>query len=403
MADKKLFLITGIFALCLPLAFAQEEETDVVIIDDTGQSNYYIYYGEEEVRFIQKLRWEGTDHVLHYEVIIQRMGQDGVFIELERIKTEESFIEVSLLAGKYRYMVRVFDYFEEHTSSTAWHEFEIIRALQPMLTGFSPSGFWFDETYIWEISLHGQHLLQESDIYLVQDDIKITPQSQKGEGESARLVFSETDLIAGQYTIYVRNPGGLETELGTFTIGFRKSFNINISLGYAPIVPLYGYLFNDTNIEAPFSGGFYPPGVSVSVSFIPFKRLWGAMGAEFSGSLTYLEDEKDFYTSKTSFLNAHLGFLYQRNLYRKTLTLNISMGAGITSLLGFQYEYIIGNPSESRTVFYPSVMAGFYLNYFVVRPYYITIGVDYFHMFSPQEDSPMPGFLRPFITFGIQL
>ena len=430
----KVFLFAGMLTLSLSPVFAQADDTPVVGDTaagaavtgtaesagmggetgdtaggepggDTGeQLNYYIDRSGDEPRFIQRLLWEEAELVMRYVVIVEHLKDDGSYGEVERVSVEQAFAEFSLIAGKYRYHLEVYDLLDELCFITEWHDFNIIRALQPELVSFSPQAFYLDEDVRWELTLRGQNLIPESEIYLVQGGAKIEPLSHTGEGVSSLLVFAGPSLIPGEYQIYVRNPGGLDTLLGTFAITNRKPFEFNISVGYAPTAPLYGYLFRDSGgLEAPFIDRFYPLGAAAWISFIPIKRTWGYLGAEVSASFSYLVHEKEHYTSKSFFLNTHLNVLYQKYFFKRFLAFNARVGAGASTLLNYHYEYDKGPSTEDKTEWYPSILAGVSLTVFFRKPFYINAGADFIQMFSPPADGIMSGFVRPFATVGVNL
>jgi hypothetical protein len=405
MDSKKFFLLAGMLLLCVSIAFTQEEDIDETLpaLEEEPEQSTSYYFDYDSGRFIQTLRWEKDEYALRYVVIIEQLEEDNRYREIERINTEESFVEVSLTWGNYRYMIEVYDLLDVFSFATEWQILPIFRALQPELTGFSPAAFWLDEDFTWEIALRGHFLLNESEYYLMQDSTIINSQSRKSEGESALVVFSRLSLIPGEYEIYVRNPGGLESKLGTFTIGYRKPFDLNISIGYAPIIPLYGFLFKDENKKVPFSDGIYPAGAAVKISFIPFKRPWGNLGIGLSSSYTYLEHQDDLFIAKSSFINIHGSLLYQLYFNRRTIVFNAGLGFGITSPVDFYFEYPTGYSSEKISVTFTSFMAELSLMVFIVKPFYVSAGIDFIHIFTPEEDRPMPGKLRPFIMAGIQL
>jgi len=417
MADRIRFLCAGILlaGLCLPSALAQAaDDADTAPAaaaipadgnnasdESPEQQNYYIDRSEGEPRFIQRLMWRETVHILRYEVIVEKQEDDGSYRETERVSTEQNFAEFSLTAGRYRYRVDLYDLIDEFASSTAWREFEIIRALQPELTRFSPQAFYLDEDDAWEITLHGKNLLPDSEIYLVQDESKIIPIDRVSEKESFRLTFSWKSLVMGKYYIYVKNPGGLDTRSGPFTIANKKRFDYNISLGYAPIVPLYGYLFRDSNIDAPFTDFIYPLGAAVKVNFFPFKRVWGNLGIEASGSFASLKHKKQSYSAEAFLLNTHLSLLYQKYFSKKTYAVNVGLGLGAATLYDLSYSYPVGDQTEPVSAIIPSVIQEFSFTLFFFKPYFISAGIDYIQTFS--ADKPMPGFIRFLVLAGIHL
>ena len=411
LTDKRLFLVIGILLLCLSPVFPQAPDLQAVQImldgnDPFRGQSFFIYRGGDEARFIQRLTWEEVAYAFRYVVIVERMELDGNYHEVERTSVYENFIEVSLDAGRYRFRIDVYDLLDDFAFSSDWQRFEIIAALQPELSGFSPQAFFLDEDDTWEIILRGENLLPESEFYLLRDTVRITPQRHISEGTSALLVFDIGSLIPGEYRIYIRNPGGLDTGMGTFTIAFSRPFDLNISLGFAPLVPLYGFLFNDFTfndftIDAPFPDSFYAMGAVARISFLPFKRVWGYLGLELSSSLTILEHERAYFTASTFFLNAHLGLLYQRYFFERNFAFNLTLGAGVTSLMNFHYTYPVGPQTESKTAHYISAIAGLSVKAFFFSPFFISAGVDFIHVFSPEQ--PMPGFIRPFAAAGVRL
>jgi hypothetical protein len=415
MADRIRLLCAGILlaGLCLPSAQAQDAgdaappavESSGAVNDDSGESaeqqNYYIDRSEGEPRFIQRLMWQQTVYILRYEVIVEKQENDGSYREAERVSTEHNFAEFSLTAGRYRYRVDLYDLIDEFAFSTEWREFDIIRALQPELTRFSPQAFYLDEDDVWEITLHGKNLLPDSQIYLIQDESKIIPISRVSEGESFRLIFSWKSLVMGKYHIYVKNPGGLDTQSGPFIIANKKRFDYNISLGYTPVVPLYGYLFRDSDVEAPFTDFIYPLGAAVKLNFFPLKRVWGNLGVEVSGSFAFLRHERESYSAQALLLNTHLGFLYQKYFSKKTYAVSVGLGVGATTLYDFYFNYPVGDQTEPITTIIPSVTQEFSFTVFVIKPFFINTGIDFIQTFS--KDKPIPGFIRPFVLAGVHL
>jgi len=406
-----LFIVIFIFSVNIHAQENNQNElqgNSLPDIEDDSDLNYYIDRSEREPRFIQRLIWQEVEHVLRFEVIVHRRENSGAFTEVERISTDAFFAEVSLPAGRYRYQVLIYDLFDEFSSATAWRDFEIIRAIQPELTSFFPIAFYLDEDDNWEITLRGRNFLTESVIHLVGEYGRvIRPQSRTLDASSARLVFSGDSLSAGKYDVYVRNPGGLDAKMGTFTIGNKKPFDVNISIGYAPIVPLYGFLFKefnfeDTDVNAPFYDSFYPLSAAAKISFLPFKRVRWNMGFEVAASFSMMPTNSEFYSTNAYLLNTHLSYLNQFYLIRKKLAFNVSVGGGISYLSNFYYEYPDGgDPYEVPTSTMPSAAAGLSFMIFVNKLIYISPGVDFIHIFS--QDTPMPGFIRPYALVGIRL
>jgi hypothetical protein len=73
----------------------------------------------------QRLTWVGDENAMRYEVLIEKEGE-GEFNSLLREFTEETFIEVSLLSGRYRFQVIPYDFLNQPVPVTEWMYFEVI-------------------------------------------------------------------------------------------------------------------------------------------------------------------------------------------------------------------------------------------------------------------------------------
>jgi len=189
--------------------------------------------------------------------------------------------------------------------------------------------------------------------------------------------------------------------LGPFIIANKKKYDLNVSLGYAPIVPLYGYLFRDSDVEKPFTSFFYPLGAAVKISLFPFKRVWGNLGIEISGSFASLRHKREYYSAEALLLNTHLGFLYQKYFQKKTYAVNAGLGLGATTLYDFHFTYPSGGQTEPISTIIPSIIQEFSFTAFFIKPFYINTGIDFIQTFS--TDKPMPGFIRLLVLAGVHL
>ena len=365
--------------------------------------NYYIDLSGKNPQFVQRIVWEMALYVSRYEVIVEERLEDGTYSEAGRESVTENFAEFSLSAGSYRYRIDVYDLLDEFSYSTEWLAFNVLPALQPVIKKISPRVFIMGKNDALELKLNGQNLLPESEYSLVQNDIFIIPESIISDEDSAVLLFPEDSLAPGKYSVFIRNPGGLTVQSGAFTIKNNKFTEWNLSLGYAPIFPLYGYLFKDSGLEAPFSGIIYPIGGVLRVGFIPFSFSFGNLGLEFSASLNYLKEEMDYYTTKAFLINSSLAILYQKYFLNETFSINANLGAGISALTNFHYEYLVGPSTENKNSVYPSVLVGFSFSYFFYKPFYLNAGMDFIHIFSPKGDGKMPGLIRPFVSVGMKI
>jgi hypothetical protein len=270
--------------------------------------------------------------------------------------------------------------------------------LQPELSGFSPAGFYLDEDIVWDISLNGENLTEQAEIYLRlqgPDTDRIVPAQYipSPQGGSGRLVFDMAQLTPGTYDVYVKNPGGLDTARGPFRIAYRKPVDFNVSLNYAPLIPLYGAL-NDF-----FDAPVFPLAAAARISLVPFKRVWGYLGVELVPFWTALSVKGEGYEAMAQYMGVQVNLLYQRWLSNRIMAFNFRLGGGTVFLDDLHFEFSSGTSESLRTLM-PSAGAGASFMWFVDKPFFLEVGAEYLHFFS--VDNPSPGYLRPIIGGGYQ-
>jgi hypothetical protein len=362
-----------------------------------GGGYYYIEQVDNTVRIIQRLAWEKDANALNYEIIVEQKNPSGAgYTEVLRSAATEPFAEVSLAPGAYRYKVLVYDLLGRPAADPQWTPLDIDPAWEPVLSGFSPAVFYLDEDTVWELSLDGANLQKGAQIFLRFQDtgtlLKPVSVSIDDDGESALLIFDGDELVQGLFTAHVINPGGIETSLGTFRIAFRKPFDVNVSIGYAPLVPLYGYLF-DT-----FDDAVFPVSAYARLGFIPFKRAWGYLGLELEPSWTSISKSASSYETFARIGGLHLNFLFQKWLAGRRAVFNIRAGAGVSAVYDFYFEHKTGLTSETRNSWFTSVSVGFSFQWFVAASLYVEAGAQFTQFIT--RVSPPPGFLRPEAGLG---
>jgi hypothetical protein len=355
------------------------------------------YRIEEDGRFVQTLRWQEQENVLFYDVEIERQEGAGWTKTLQR-ETEAAFLEVSLGPGVYRYRVRVYDVLGRPAGFAEWTPFEVYLAKDPVILSFGPDGFYLDEDVRWVLNLGGRNLAAGVEIFLESVESgggRIRPErvSLEPSENGARLVFGYNQLDRGDYVIRAVNPGGLETSLGTFRITFRKPVDINVSLGYRPMLPLYGKT-NDL-----FGTAFYPLGVYGRLNLIPLKRRWGYVGIELEPSWNYLHAGGTGYKVRAQMAGAAAYLLYQYWFENRVMALSFRMGGGLYSVFDYYFTYTKGK-SEAVSVLLPAVAGGLSFQWFIGKPFFMEAGADFTHIFAAED--PPPGYLRPFVGAGWQ-
>jgi hypothetical protein len=363
-------LFVPLVLLSVPLA-AQENQTG---------SDYRIG-GDGKIR--QRLNWERVN-AYYFEIEIQRQDGTNWVPEFSK-RTDGLFIEVSLSPGMYRYRIHSYNVLDKIAASSEWTGLRVFAAKRPSAQSFDPASFHYDggETE-FILTLRGADLVDGASVRLV---------SRTGESPEPlslwysldetelKALFPATDLRPGPYNIVITNPGGLTQTIEGFAVDFTRKRDITISLGYAAVLPLGGYLF----VENAFSGALYPRGLYARLGYIPVKKAWGALGAELNSSWNLLNTGGGAYPVSGFLLAMNLNGLYQRWFRDWTMAFTARMGAG---LAGFTMEYDNGGSEAKNGTGLFSVNAGVSLVWLVWNGMFIETGVEYIQCFSSIRPAP---------------
>jgi hypothetical protein len=353
------------------------------------------YRIEEDGRFVQFLKWKEQQNVLYYEAEIEKQAGE-LWEGIVSGKTETPFFEFSQEPGTYRYRIRAYDFLERPGPVSNWLQFEILSAWQPELLRFSPEGFYLDENPSWVITIFGRNLAEGIEVSMEgPQGSRIKPETiTVGQSRNeARLMFNYRQLDMGSYTIHVTNPGGLTAEIQTFRIAFRKPVDINVSAGYKPLLPFYGY------INELFGAAFFPIGAYSRLSIIPVKQPWGYVGFEIEPAWNYILIAKNTYEIQAQMPGAAIYGTYRRWFANRAIALDLRIGGGIYSALDYHLTFDRGN-TDSIIVLIPALAAGASVQWLVKKPFFVEAGLDFSHFFT--VDNPSPGYLRPFAGLGWQ-
>jgi hypothetical protein len=409
MEDKRILFVLLLFLL--PFFLRGQE----LLPPETADSFYIERTGEGE-RFIQRLAWEKVDTVYRYEITIEKQDSAEEYTGILRESRTENFIEISLAPGLYRYKVEGYNLLNRLAGISGWIPFRVFPALQPELHSFTreflPPG---DLPGGIEITLHGMNLVEGAEAYLLPLDSggdPLVPLVWLPSGESARMVFDR--LRPGRYRVYVRNPGGLEGFL-EITVepppaspveppvvssveppvsasaedsAPSSPFDLYVSAGYAPLIPLDGYLFT------PFESIFYPVGASLRIELVPVRQSWGDLGLELAPSWNMLKSEG----LKVNLGAFHLNGTYHRR-FPGQMALVFRFGAGANLVSGTS-----GQSTASLFTWIAAINGGISFRRFM-RPaqnsrqtaFYFEAGVEFTHLFS--TDTPAT-YIRPFLGVG---
>ena len=399
--NSKLWLFVLAVFICAGIAFAQTSD------DLSQEPSFRLSDAEDGALFLQRLSWEKAQFAIRYLVFLEKKNVvTGVWVEALRrgVSADSTFTDVSVTAGEYRYRVASFNILDQLDNQTPWREFTVIQALQPSIVSFSPTAFYFDRLTPRMITITGENLLPETEIYLINKDTRddndeplvLKPRElHRNElGETARLIFDEDMLLIGKYEIYAKNPGGLETKTGDFTIAIAKPFDINISGGYSPMLTLFGqkeYFLDDI---------FFPASAFARLSFVPFKWRFGNLGLELTPSWSYISTGSGNLNSSAHLVLAHGGALFQYWLIPKELSVNGRLGFGVAAIFNYHFEYNdTGKKSDAMNTVAFSYKLGTSIQWLFYRQIFAEASVDFVH--AIHSEIPM-GFIRFGISGGYQ-
>ncbi|MDR1178665.1 MAG: hypothetical protein LBK64_07540 [Spirochaetaceae bacterium] len=338
-----------------------------------GQESYRV---DESGKITQALSWTRTN-AYFFEIEIEQQ-LDGVWTAVTRERTEDITIEVSLAPGMYRYRVHSYNVLGRVSASSDWTGFRIYPATAPVVESFTPQAFYVDGARgECIITLTGRDLSPEAVVVLVKKEkgpgktVESLAVQGASDERSLLLSFSAADLEIGAYDLVITNPGGLSSAVEGFSVRFKKKSDLNLSAGYAPLLPLGGTLFTDG-----YTKNFYPLGFYGRVSVIPFKRLWGSLGVELSPQWADLKTGVQDGTLKGQLALVNLNAVYEKWFYDYTLAFNIRVGAG-GLLYTMKFPY-----SDTETSLNVSLDAGVSAKWYLWRELFIEAGLIYVRFFS---------------------
>jgi hypothetical protein len=366
-----------LFILAAP-AFSQESE---------AESSYRL---DESGRILQRISWSRSN-AYYYEVEIERQIAAGEWRLVEKQKTEELFVEVSLAPGMYRYRIVSYNVLGRAAAASEWAGIRVFATRDPKIERIIPEAWYVEEAAdVFTLVLEGLNLMEGAEVYIAAQKEgagRIQPESIRysEDEKSITLVLRTANLDLGLHDIVVVNPGKLQAVYEGFALMFRRALDVNVSLGYAPFIPFYGYIFDS------FSSPVYPAGFYARVNAVFFKRLWGFAGAEFTPRLAVMETPEAAYTVHGTMMSFAFDGLYQYWFSRRTMVLNFRLGGGFTAISGIYYDHADGSSSEPVGALLPLMNAGLSFEWVFWRDLFAEAGLDYTQYFSSR--GPAPGAL----------
>jgi hypothetical protein len=349
---------------------------------------------------VQHLAWRIQSGAYNYDVELEIENEDKGYSPFIRKETTSNYIEESLQPGSYRIRVTPFDVLGHKGRTADWTYFMIDTALEPNLKSFSPRAFYLDEDLNFVLTIYGRLIFDDSEAYLVPHSPRsaaprIKPARFEAEpsGGRARLYFDKKQLVLGSYDIYLKNPRGFDSLVGTFHIELRKPLEFDISASYTPLIPLVtkevaGRYFQNENV---------PFGFLMNINIIPINTSIFDIGIELRGGYSFLYVYTDRYELKGNIWNIDARLLVRWLFPNKTMAINIKAGGGL-AFGEFDFTYRIGPPPEPKPSNYFTLSTGVSYMMFFKEALYLEAGADYMHYVAINDLAN--DYIRPYISAG---
>jgi hypothetical protein len=391
--SQKKSLIILLSLLCAVPDFAQISRTE-----------------NEGDRFVQRLTWDHDPNVFKYEVSIER-ETGGV---VERRVTTDSYIEVSLPPGRYKYTVDVYNLLDLFDYRMPVVSFEVLEALQPVITGWRPNVFNLADKNN-EITFSGENLLDGAQILLVKsgsrNGLVVSAEISGSTGTSACVRLPLEEIEKGKWTVYITNPGGLRAVVPGFTVKSGERVNIDLSALYRPVIPVRPSYSGETHLfglEFLGSGSFlfdtalvndFYQGAGLRFAWLPFRTNWLNFGFLVEPRWADLTTRMEYAYTAPYMIGVSSSFLLQVLVLNQRLGLHISIGGGIVSLHDF---HIISDEVTDYagidTLILPFLDTGLSVKIYPFKSLFMEFGISW--NITHPFDSPNLQYLNPQAGIG---
>ncbi|MDR1306502.1 MAG: hypothetical protein LBK74_02875 [Treponema sp.] len=409
---KRLFVLPLVLVSCLLAA---------------QESGFFVTKTGEEFQLRQVISFPADHDAARYEVELERI-ENGRTIPVDRITAETNRIELSLKAGSYRYRITSFNGWDLIDGVSGWQNFTVFPAIQPKAETYQPFyGLYYElADPDGALILNGRDFTGESEFALVRYDEEfdwtgislrdlkdvVFPEQAAFNDDYTRavLTFKRKTLKPGEYSIFIRNPGGLWTAFSRVRVGYRKSADWTISFGWMPMIAMFDYenaynerwewdhstatMYHQTNEQR--LDAVNPRAWYLRIGWFPVKTRLGNFGLEatvmsLQDNVHARRDGKEFGRQVSDLSGGHLDLVYQLELSEQWQG-NIRVGAGYGDEYHHNSEELYDD-DESPVL----LNFGFSVQYFIWKNLYAEGGIDLQYM--TLVDHTM---IRPFLGLGWQ-
>lgn len=360
-----LFLI--LVFLLPPFLFAKTKKKKEAARIIRNENDIYYFEDEETGKpvFTQILKWTSSPAVYYYLVTLKTESGRIVF---SRRKTETSSLEVNLKPGKYTYKVYVFNLLDVLDKESDWLPIEIKKASLPIIKTISPSHLYIEDGK-FDFTITGRNFTEYMDIFFKAEKgervQRVKPISL--DKNKIAFVFKRPErFLDSPYVIHIIDPSGLEGKSDTFTVKYRKPFDIYAGAAYTPYVPV-----SDSWYTGLWNKKFYPFGLTGEAGIVFSKHSFGFFGAELRTSYRRTNTVREETGIKNDTFTAAVTLFYEWWFIRK-LALCIKAGGGM-AMNTLQFRYSGGLTDKKALIFDGMYTAGLGLRAKPVKFLYIDV------------------------------
>lgn len=358
---------------------------------DPNFSSYNIIRETEDgMKLYQKLVWETIPDILGYNFLLEQKNKKDKWEELINEFTEESFREVSLPPGEYRYTITVINVLNQVESVSDFRNFTVKLARQPRVDSISPNIIYFENENSGIFSVKGVGLIQDTKYIFKAENSKKTivakVLSVDDDEEYAKIQVNMKDFEIGSYNFIVKDVSRLEDKTHHIVFKFQKPVDFYLSAGYV----FSG--FAPKNVFTRYLGiTYFPVGGIGKFTVAPFKRQYGSFGFSLDTRVTPLNVKTSDFDVSGIFVFSYLNAVYIRDLIKRRLSFEAHIGVGVNLLTNLAFMY--GPVKITSRVFAGfSVNTGVALRVFIVKRLYLETEFSYLlslgaefptHIFQP--------------------
>ncbi|MBN2651234.1 MAG: hypothetical protein JXR63_02540 [Spirochaetales bacterium] len=186
-----------------------------------------------------RIEWEPVPNAYSYRIVIQNSAGE-VVLEQE---TQNSYLEVILLPGIYRYQITVLNRFLKPAAQTEWIRLEVIIGKPPIIIFSEADLYYVGEDEI-EFLLSIYDFESGGKVFIQNERNSAEADIISSEGNDYLCRFNTKGFKSGIYDIYVENPSG-KSDILTGGLEFvRKSLPIILKINpkrvyEQEIIPLF--------------------------------------------------------------------------------------------------------------------------------------------------------------------